>query len=33
MFSALVDILEKKKVLSDKELDEQIKKKIAKEKN
>jgi len=33
MFSALVNILEKKKVLSDKELDEQIKKKIAKEKN
>ncbi|MBI2664449.1 hypothetical protein HYX10_03855 [Candidatus Woesearchaeota archaeon] len=28
MFSALVDILEKKKIISDKELDDQIKKKI-----
>lgn len=32
MFSALVDILEKKKVISDKELDEQIKKRIQKDK-
>jgi metal-responsive CopG/Arc/MetJ family transcriptional regulator len=32
MFSALVDILEKKKVISDRELDEQIKKKIVEEK-
>ncbi len=28
MFSALVDVLEKKKIVSDKELDEQIKKRI-----
>jgi hypothetical protein len=32
MFSALVDILEKKKILSDKELDEQIKRRILKDK-
>jgi len=32
MFSALVDILEKKKILSDKELDEQIKRRIDKDK-
>lgn len=32
MFSALIDILEKKKLISDKELDEQIKKKLKQEK-
>ncbi|MBS7252088.1 MAG: hypothetical protein KIH08_16065 [Candidatus Freyarchaeota archaeon] len=32
MFSALVDVLEKKKIISDKELDEQIKKRIEKDK-
>ncbi|MCX8190221.1 MAG: hypothetical protein N3F05_03275 [Candidatus Diapherotrites archaeon] len=32
MFSALVHILEKKKILSDKELDEQIKRRIDKDK-
>ncbi len=31
MFSALVDILEKKKVISDKELNEQIKTRVKKE--
>jgi len=31
MFSALVDILEKKKVISDKELNEQIKRKLKQE--
>jgi len=33
MFSALVDILEKKKIISDKELDNRIKKKLEQEKN
>ena len=32
MFSALVDILEKKRIISDKEFDEQIKKRIEKDK-
>lgn len=32
MFSALVDILEKRKIISDKELDEQMKKNMAEEK-
>jgi hypothetical protein len=32
MFSALVNILEKKKIVSDKELDEEIKKKLAESK-
>ncbi|MEM7819200.1 MAG: hypothetical protein QXD48_00005 [Candidatus Aenigmatarchaeota archaeon] len=31
MFSALVDVLEKKNVISDKELNEQIKKRLQKE--
>jgi len=32
VFSALVNILEKKKIVSDKELDEEIKKKLAESK-